>query len=337
MNTDAQTIIDNIPLEGKEPFQLPTLEHENLSLIPFVGKIPPVPGTMKKAMILFGHPGSGKSFIGIQAHKNLPADERDQQIVISYDEDGAMELIPDYHLAMASLGIVSEEAHKPTEGSRLKERRTVWQAYQADSQRIRALSLKKALRGGYNLLVDTTSTSVGTQKLIDALRGIGYDRIEMTGAFAPFDFARSRIENRVRPTSAVGDLVGKRIGAYEWLPVYSSVADEFSFYYNPSNVREPTLAFSMQNGNVTQTNDTSLQAIQRNMLAEGEVIEHYLGEMVLHPERAAPEDVSALDIQAIMAKHKTAITTCVDFLENVRKAGINLHKMMSCGGPNLDC
>lgn len=333
---NVQAIIDSIPLEGKEPFQLPAVEHQNLSLVPLEGKTPPIPGAAKKATILFGHPGSGKSWIGIQAHKNLPSEERDQQVVISYDEDGAMEAIPDYHLAMGSLGVRARDGHAPTNGSNLKERRSVWQCYQADSQRIRSLSLNKALRGGYDLLIDTTSTSIGTQKLIDALRGIGYEHIEMTGAFAPFDHARSRIENRVRPTSAVGDLVGKRIGAYEWLPVYASVADKFSFYYNASNKLAPTLAFAMNKGSIVEVNDTMVAAMQRNMMAEGDVVQYYLEEMVAYPERAAPEDVSSLDIQGMMDRHKTSVASCVDFLEGVRKAGLALHKMMSRGFPNLD-
>lgn len=336
MTTGAQSIIDNIPLEGREPFVLSAQDHEEFSLQPFVGKTPPVPGAAKKAVILFGHPGSGKSWIGIQAHKSLPQEEREQQIVISYDEDGAIEAIPDYHLAMATLGVFASDAHRPTDGSKLRERRNIWQSYQADSQRIRSLSLKKALRGGYDLLVDTTSTSIGTSKLIDALRGIGYERIEMTGAFAPFEAARARIENRVRPTSAIGDLVGKRIGAYEWLSVYASTADKFCYYYNASNKSAPSPAFTMENGVLTQANDFLLLAIQRNMMAEGEVIQHYLEEMAMHPERAAPEDVSTLDIEALMDKHKTAMTTCVDFIQHVRESGMALDKMMSRGAPELE-
>lgn len=322
MTTDIQKIIDSIPLEGKAPFHLPAEAHEELALKAFVGKTPPAPGETKKAIILFGHPGSGKSWIGIKAYEHMPAYERDKMVVISYDEDGAIESIPGFQRDMKALGFKTKYMHKVTDGGKLKERRDVWQDYQSDSQRIRSLSLKKALRGGYNTLIDTTSTSRGTAMLIDAKRGIGYEHIEMIGAFSPFKNARDRVEKRVRPTSAIGDLVGKRIGAYEWLNAYAGYVDKFTFYYNPSNKQAPVAAFVMEKGEPLYTNSTAIQSIQHHMVDEADSVRAYLNELRDYPDRAAPERIETHDIEPLMQRHQKMVMNACEFLEQIRTASL---------------
>jgi len=158
--------------------------------------------------------------------------------------------------------------------------------------------------------------------LIDAKRAIGYERIEMVGAFSPFKNARDRVEKRVRPTSAIGDLVGKRIGAYEWLNGYAGYADKFTFYYNPSNKQAPVAAFVMEKGALLYTNPIAIQSIQHHMVDEADAIRAYLNELCEYPDRAAPERIEARDIEPLMDHHQKMVMNACEFLEQIRTASL---------------
>jgi predicted ABC-type ATPase len=250
LSQDQLAIIDKIPNEGSltarnsagVPLNFSEAFANDRAELAFQGK-EPAPQGGKIAIILHGAPGAGKSSNGLKNLAALKPSVLDSMVVVSYDEGrqfggGAIHQIPLYRQALMQMGCADE--FEPTLPETLDQRRALHDNFRALSQYIRSLTLKKALTEGYSIFVDTVSGNKGTIKLIEALRKLGYDRIEMWSTMAPFDLRRERAQNRPRPVTE-DDLVEKGIGAFSMIPDFLPVVDRFAMYSNPENGREPVL------------------------------------------------------------------------------------------------
>ncbi len=309
LSAEQIAVIDKIPDEGKAPFLLPDETRAVLAQRPMEGLRPSVSGEAT-AKILIGAPGSGKSMHAFKALEN--------EAYISYDEGGAIWDIPDYidNLIDIEPEMKNEWAAVPRES--VAARRELWLKYQNDSQNIRAQTLKGALKREFSIVVDTTSSSIGTKFLIAALRQLPYKEISMDGMFAPFAISRERIESRPRPTSGLGDLVGKRIGALEWIPEYATLTDKFNLSYNSVNGSKPELALNIVNGKAVSGDEGVIFDISYSLQSDTKVIRDYLSEIKQNPELVAPEDISALDIDNMMDRYQDAARKMTAFLKDMR-------------------
>lgn len=244
-----RTLIDRLPVEGQPHYM------KNGVAVPYaeqdIQELAELPlqyarsSANKRAIILHGAPGAGKTHAGMERLKALVGDDRKKEAtyaVISYDEHGAIYDIPEYNTALqdlarsAKLDQVGQET--PVTDIPLEARQQLWLDFQPLSQRIRSVTLKQALHNGQNLYVDTTSSSKGVLMLIDTLRDLDYKEIEIWSYCSPFEIAQDRIEQRLRPTSP-DDLFKKRAGAYEMLPALIKYADRVSITVNDSNFIAP--------------------------------------------------------------------------------------------------
>ena len=226
----------------------------------FEGKTPPPAGEQLTAEILLGAPGSGKSIHARERYEGLSEEERAQTIFVSYDETGAIFAIDEYLNGLKEQVEDFTDEHSPVSDESLKVRTELWDDYRQFSQYIRNGILKRALSEGYNVMIDTTSSSLGSVKLAEnVLQPLGYE-ISVVGTYAPFDVAVERLHSRVRPASdeeAVTKRLGdpeKNSGALNMLKPMMAIADHFEYYYNPRNDQSPELAFSYDHGALTYSN-----------------------------------------------------------------------------------
>jgi predicted ABC-type ATPase len=270
LSQDQMAIINNIPNEGSltarnsagMPLNFSEAFANDRAELAFQGK-EPAPKGGKIAIILHGAPGAGKSSNGLKNLAALKPSILDNMVVVSYDEGrefggGAIHQIPLYRQALMQLGCADE--FEPTLPETLDQRRALHDDFRAVSQYIRSLTLKKALAEGYSIFVDTVSGNKGTIKLIEALRKLGYDRIEMWSTMAPFDLRRERAQNRPRPVTE-DDLVEKGIGAFNMIPEFLPVVDRFAMYSNPENGREPVLVAEYKRSMAGFTSNLNAQVL----------------------------------------------------------------------------
>jgi len=323
-------IIEGIPLEGPDVFTLngePSAfgqkAVEDAALKPFEGKYPPAPKD-KEITITFGAPGASKSFLIRTLFARLPKEDRRTTAGISYDEDiaghdGAIYNIPGFEETLRDIAPDYAGQHAPVGKESLEARRALWRMFQPMAQRIRSLSLRHGLDKGFSLLVDTTSSSKGTQFLIAAARELGFRKVNMVGAFAPFPISRERVEARARPTSAVDDLVGKRIGVLQWMESHAAKTDRFELFYNPSNDFPPKSAIVISNGTVRELDERLIAQIIADIKTDRAHIESYLQEI---GEEKIGDYLSSYDEQAAKAASflKSLELLCPAFRNKSRNA-----------------
>lgn len=242
-------LIDALPAEGGAYYSLggqkiayPQEDISEMARLPLPraprhGTLPEL--TEKKAIILHGAPGSGKTYDGMKRLEALVEANPDLAktfAVISYDEHGAMYDIPEYVTALHNLVPDMRGTEDPVNAATLAARKQLWLDFQPLGQNIRSETLKLALQQERNVYIDTTSSSMGTMKLIELLRNLDYSHIEFWSYSNPLLESAARIENRLRPTSD-DDLFNKRIGAYEMLPKIVAAADRVSLSLNDTNDR----------------------------------------------------------------------------------------------------
>lgn len=195
----------------------------------------------KRAIILHGAPGAGKSYSGMKRLESELEGDHDatkSTVVISYDEFGAMFDIQEYVVALSRIDPSVQGQHSKAAGDSFDQRFALWREFQPLSQYIRSKTLKSALAAEHSLYIDTTSSSAGTLKLIDLLRDLDYTDIEVWSYAAPFDKSADRVSSRPRPTS-FDDLMLKRVGAYEMLPQLVRYADTVRVLMNESDTLKP--------------------------------------------------------------------------------------------------
>jgi hypothetical protein len=259
---EKNSIIDKIPNEGGHTTKLgKTYSDDEIDAIVdsfFTGKKPPSKGQLCIAEILLGAPGSGKSYDAFTRYDGLSAEDKAAVIYVSYDETGAIFAIPDYINDLKDCVPDYVGEHTPVDAATKIARQEMWDNYRDPSQLIRSRILKRALAEGYNLMIDTTSSSTGSAKLAKTLGDLGYDQIACTGTYAPFGIGVERcIDGRVRPTSDL-EVVTKRVGdpeapsgALNMLPAMIKATGDFEYQYNLDNEHEPRVAFRVENGVVT--------------------------------------------------------------------------------------
>lgn len=252
MLTESQiALIDALPNEGgayyirngeKIAYPLDAIEEAARLPLPNKNSRPALSGPReKKAIILHGAPGSGKTFAGMQRLEALVAENPDLAKtfgIVSYDEHGAMFDIQEYIVALGQIVPDMQEPETPVSDATFDAREQLWRDFQPLSQYIRSQTLKMALKDELNLYIDTTSSGMGTMKLIELLRDLDYAHIEFWSYHNTLDASSDRIDNRLRPTSS-DDFYRKRVGAYEMLPKLVAAADRVSISVNDSNVIPP--------------------------------------------------------------------------------------------------
>lgn len=254
--------------------------------------------------ILLGAPGSGKSYNAAQDYFTLPEEERRKTIYVSYDETGAIYAIPGFKEKMQSLIGYPFKEHDQIDTSVISDERyaeieNVWAQHRALSQHIRAEILKRAAAQGFNMIIDTTSSSPGTLKMIDAIRKAGYhhNNIEIEGTFAPMEEARDRVEKRPRKASYL-ELITKRIGdpkankgALNMIAPLIKAAGKLTYRYNPDNKNPPQKAFIFENGVLTKSHPKIIQKI----LSDSNQDEAYLKQLIPMIKKNFPDFAKELE------------------------------------------
>lgn len=241
-----------IPLEGKpENFQLSEEERRKLALLPLEGKATPEPGE-KKAVILWGPPGSGKT---TQGHAWLAQHEdSDTFVTVCYDEKGALHSIAAYTEQSTPLVQQHDAAlasESPTKYSDLKEifdkRLELYRQSRDDSQRIRSYTLNEAVVQGKNIFIDITAAGKGAGYLMDNLKQKGYE-IELVGRLASAEVANTRVNERGIKVVEPDEVFSKRVGCYESLPDLIKKSDRSSLYLNDVQNASPVQVIATENG-----------------------------------------------------------------------------------------
>ncbi len=227
----------------------------------FHEKTPPHERSAATVKILLGAPGAGKSYNAAKDYDALDETTKNQTIYVSYDENGAIYQIPGFKEELVKILGRDFQQHEEIDPDSLTAEKysqieAVWEKYRPLSQHIRAQILKQAAAEGYSMVIDTTSSSPGTLKMIDALKTAGYfkEQIEIEGTYAPIEISRSRIERRARKASYL-ELITKRIGdpakhngALNMIEPLIKAVGKFTYRYNPDNQNPPREAFVFENG-----------------------------------------------------------------------------------------
>ena len=231
----------------------------------FEGKTPPKPKD-QKATILMGPQGSGKSFFARADYFSLPADEFTNTIYVSYDETGALFEIPGYVHELQKIvpDFNPEYPHQPVSKDTLAIRKALWEKFRPFSQKIREHVLKRALKEGYSIIVDTTSSSPGTEKLIDTLNALGIKDITIKAMFAPWNISMDRVDTRARPENTV-NRVTKRKGFLQMFPKLYYRPQRFELYYNPVDGQKPELACAQERGHMAAYNPELIYKIHQDL------------------------------------------------------------------------
>lgn len=202
------------PAEG-QLVHVSKAEAERIIDAAFAGKTPP-PGH-GVASVLHGAPGSGKTTFGWDYHTGDP-ENLENQIFVAYDEHGALYAIDAYREGL-------KDAHS------FKQRHALWDTFRADSQYIRTQIIERAISGGFDILADVTSSGGGAPKFIQALQAQDYS-VSLHSVYAPFNDCAPRFLGRERPGSPE-ELITKRIGALQTLPLVAAAADNTYLHFNP--------------------------------------------------------------------------------------------------------
>ncbi len=238
--------------EGKKVLYPAEAVHE-CALLPLQGK---EPSTNKRAILLHGAPGSGKSYSGMKRLEELLQTEPDRArttAIISYDEFGAIYDIQEYVAGLMRIEAGLHGQHAKSTHGTLEARRQHWLDFQPLSQFIRSKTLKCALAGEHDLYIDITSSGPGTIALIQLLEALDYQDIEMWSYAAPYRISAERIQQRPRPTSHE-ELLTKRVGAYDMLPKFLHYVHRLRVFMNESDNIEPQEIAHFKMGHVHRCN-----------------------------------------------------------------------------------
>ena len=280
-------------LEGSPTLDGQPYPEDNIEVI--VGKFfvdgqrpkrPPTNRADATVKMLHGAVGSGKSFNAAEDYKNLPSELKSRTIYVSYDETGAIYEIPGFKEEIAEIIGGDFEQHGEINFSTLSSEQyaaveAVWTKYQALSQHIRSRILQRAVAEGYNLIIDSTSSSSSAVTMIENLQKIGYDQsnIEVESTYAPIDISRSRMEKRPRKAS-YKELITKRVGdpeqhkgALNMIEPLIAAAGRFVYRYNPDNDNLPQEAFVFENGRLKRSDATVIRAICDDVVQDNQYIQ----------------------------------------------------------------
>ena len=241
----------------------------------FEGKAPPAKKN-QKAKILLGGPGAGKTCNAIAQYDALCETEKDHTIFVSYDERGAIFALPDYIEDLkTALGVDEIDPLKPIDEKFTPILTELWDDYRPVSQYIRSQILKRSVREGYSMHIDTTSSSPGTLKMLDTLFTSGVTQIDVDGSFAPFGISIARLRTRLRPAS-MKEAVTKRLGAISMVrDMLDYTNGHFRYFYNPDNQNTPKLAFEMRGQELTASPKIISEIIE-NLQSEKQDIEQHI-------------------------------------------------------------
>jgi|GEM_PF-3838074 len=240
-------------------------------------KSPPPNRDEAQVKILLGAPGSGKSYNAAEDYFALNRTVQSKTVYVSYDETGAIYAIPEFVKEMKEIlgndfdehGHIDFDALEPEEYQAIEG---IWTKYRALSQHIRSEILNRAAADGFNLIIDTTSSSPGSLKMIKAFKGAGYkkENIEIEGTYAPWDMSRSRVETRPRKASYL-ELLTKRVGnpednkgALNMIRPLIEAAGTFTYRYNPDNQNAPQVAFAYKDGELAEANLDVIDQMQQS-------------------------------------------------------------------------
>lgn len=258
--------------------------------------------TEKSARIGWGPPGSGKDTVMGESDNAL----------ISYDEgpkdNGAIYALPGYEQALKDIAPDYQGQMTPVSKNSFKARSELWQSYQPLAQRVRYQIMKEALMRELPIDVSTTSSSPGNLKLIQLLRDLDYQSIEMVGAFAGFEVARERIYSRPRPGDEINDPVNKRIGALAMFDDYVREADLFTLYHNPENGKAPEPVAVFQEGEMIGVDSDGLNRVLETVADDRDkILQH------LHDAGVLPHD-----LHRTMQKYDDAVTSFTQCVNAIR-------------------
>lgn len=233
----------------------------------FAGKRPSGLKDNFNAYVMHGPVGAGKStlawslyndrnFVGELAFNNT--------VYISADEHGAMDKIPGYREAV--------EAAKNDPAARHE----LWKKFQADSQYIRSLVLKKAVSEGYSVFIDTTAAGERGETLVRSLRANDY-QITLISCYAPLAVSVERVLGRERQADPAY-LLSYRIGALNSFMTLAGLANKVSLWFAPTVHDAPREALTWFNATqplanktpaVTPPNIDALKKLIAHMQTEG--------------------------------------------------------------------
>ena len=262
----------------------------------------------KQALITWGPPGSGKDTV---------LDARADHALISYDEgpndNGAIYLLPGFLEEMKYTATDFVGQMDPVDEASLKDREHLWKDFQPPAQALRGAIIKEALMRELSIDVSTTSSSLGNLKLIELLRALNYQNIEMLGVFASFDVSKSRIFQRPRPGDPINDPVNKRIGALSTFAEYVGSADQFKLYSNDHNGKEPVLVAVFEKGQMIGADTAELNELLETIGCDRQAIHNYL--------TALSDEDQSIDhafIQQKMDEYDLAAKAFISFIEQNR-------------------
>ncbi|MEZ5815268.1 MAG: hypothetical protein R3E13_11220 [Alphaproteobacteria bacterium] len=310
--------IENLfPFEGTPNLNGKPYPEEDIDKIVnsfFEGKTPPKNRTGAHVKILLGAPGAGKSYNAAKNYDAMEETTKSQTIYVSYDENGAIYAIPGFKEKLTELLGHDFDQHDQIDTSKISPEQynaieAVWSAYRPLSQYIRSKILKRAAAEGYSMIIDTTSSSPGTLKMIEALNQADYGKsqIEIEGTYAPMEISRQRIEKRPRKASYL-ELVTKRMddpaknsGAVNMITPLIKAVGTFTYRFNPDNENPPRPAFTFKNGTLT-AHDPS---VAQTLLSSAESDEEYLQNLIPMVAEMSDENVEKLKNSASYAAQST--------------------------------
>lgn len=268
----------------------------------FTDKIPP---REKKAWIMMGAPGSGKTEYAMSWYEALSAEEKQGIVLVGYNEGGAEENFQPF------MDAVSEVT-----GDYYEKKLKITNQFQPVTQRIQNETQRKALREEFSVMVDITAERKGAGKLIDVLRTVGYESIELIGMHASFDIARHRAEDRfIRPTSPI-DIIDKRIGVLGYYEEHAKKCDRFDMYTNNYEL-PPQKVFSWKPG--SNAHDVDVSAVYKmcdSLTADIDDVRQYLKKI-----KRRPDCKTKVDVDEMMTAYKDAANTAIGFFQHIAETG----------------
>jgi len=286
------------PLEGKEEeFKFPAETHLHLAALPFAGVQKPLSEAERVAVIFWGPPNSGKT-TGCSQYvlKHYPTDVLNSMVPVSYDEPilrpctGALLNIPAYAEIYAAQEKIAKACGRPDRDLLTETYRT----YRWDSQRVRSLTLNRAVVEGYHVCVDTTSSSSGIYKMIEALRKLGYTKIDIIGMVAPLAVAVPRSEERLRIVEP-DEVFSKRDGAFRTFGGLVERADNLVLLNNAVNGQSPEFVLRAKEGAVVENRLLAVRHIAAYVATEQDYCaRHPVGQGFA--EKLAESGISFVDV-----------------------------------------
>lgn len=249
----------------------------------------------KRAIIMWGAPGVGKTDYAYKLYDETNRSERNSTVFVGYNEGGAEQNFAPFNSAMEGI-------------SGYNQRLAVTNSYRPITQLIQNTTLKRALREEFSVVIDITAENPGAGKLIDVLRKLDYQRVDMIGIDAPFDIAQSRATDRARPTDPM-DIVTKRTGAYNFMKAHALKSDSFTllngaYFMNPVPVLETTLNLDK----AVVHDEVELSKIWASMRKDTVPIEKYLRGL------AKTREHKDINVSEIMADYTKASSGAIDFM-----------------------